>query len=127
MATPGGTKKNPRLVTRKSEMLRTHSRRITFSLSKSVSSNMPRMLDGSGMCVSVIISSPKARQPNKMASCLIIISRNTFSLFKTYPLYKNSVLCPLSLQGAIVIPSRCDCPVFFNGEKAWCKGMLLSA
>ena len=67
MATPGGTKKNPMLVTRKSEMLRTHSRRITFSLSKSVSSSMPRMLDGSGMCVSVIISSPKARQPNKKA------------------------------------------------------------
>ena len=45
-ATPGGTKKNPMFFTRKLDIVSTHSNLITFTFSKKVRSNIPRMLDG---------------------------------------------------------------------------------
>ena len=79
-ATPGGTKKKPRLAMRKSVRPRTHSSLMTFSFNKSVRISMPMILAGSFTPVNLTISSPKVRQPNRIKHCLTIIILNTVSI-----------------------------------------------
>ena len=71
-ATPGGTKKKPRLATRKSAIPLTHSKRMSLIFNSKVSRSIPIMLDGTVMPVSHTTNSPTARQPKSMAHCLII-------------------------------------------------------
>ena len=62
--TPAGTKKKPRLWTRKSAIFSTCDRRTMPSFSPRVSSSIPIMLDGTGTPVSMTTSSPSERKAN---------------------------------------------------------------
>lgn len=71
-ATPGGIKKNPILPISKFDKLFTQANLTQPSWRNNASNSMPIMLDGSGMCVSFTISSPRAKQPNIIQHCRII-------------------------------------------------------
>ena len=91
-ATPGGTKKKPRLAIRKSVRPLTHSSFITFTFSSSVSSSIPMMLEGSFTPVSIVISSPAAIHPKRMKHCLTIIYT-----MKGYPI--NTLIIVIGCKG----------------------------
>lgn len=91
-ATPGGTKKKPRLAIRKSVRPLTHSSFITFTFSSSVSSSIPMMLEGTFIPVSIVISSPAAIHPKRMKHCLTIIYT-----MKGYPI--NTLIIVIGCKG----------------------------
>ena len=70
--TPAGTKKNPRLWTRKAESFSTCSSRTSRTLSDAASRIMPMMLDGTGTSVAQTINSPIERKRKMMPNCKII-------------------------------------------------------
>ena len=72
MATPGGIKKMGMLLIKKSERPFTHLNFTHPNFKKSVSSNMPIMLDGKLIPMSLTIISPNAKQPKIITLCLII-------------------------------------------------------
>ena len=72
-ATPGGTKKKPRLLSRKSEIFFTHSS-FTHPISRKAASNsMPTILPGRLRPVTATSNSPRAMQPNRIVHCLTMM------------------------------------------------------
>ena len=72
-ATPGGTKKKPRLLKRKSEIAFTHSS-FTHPISRKAASNsIPTMLPGRLKPVTATSSSPSAMQPKRIVHCLTMM------------------------------------------------------
>ena len=72
-ATPGGTKKKPRLAIRKSVSPLTHSNLTIRNCNRSVSSSIPMILAGNFSPVTITTSSPNARHPKSIKHCLTIV------------------------------------------------------
>lgn len=73
--TPAGTKKNPRLCTRKLASRSTCRGLIRPARSDAARRSIPIMLDGTGMSVAQTINSPTARKNKMTPNCSIMLKK----------------------------------------------------